>query len=210
MAQSPAGVQVYLLTSFIFTLFQGAALRNDGFRQIVGLPLSSAPLPEGKFVKEFIQYNKLERQTYGILSPKFQSTFRPYAEVMSPGEMKRMEQNAKETKKKSGFDGIGVYAAQNQPGFQPSPVSLIVNQIAESVKMGLEQEKHKGRKRISSDQVTEIAPSPEEIMDAANKGEKPAAPIKITAERKPEQDATLNAKKLAAKQKKGPKSKRRK
>lgn len=210
MAQSPAGVQVYLLTSFIFTLFQGAALRNDGFRQVVGLPLAGAPPPEGKFVNEFILYNKLERQTYGILSPKFQSTFRPYAEVMSPEDMKRMKQEAKESKKESSLDGIGVYAAQFQPAFQPSPVALIVNQIAESVKIGLEREKSRGQNRITSDQVTEIAPSPDEIMEAANKGEKPAAPIKITSESRSQQEATLNTKKLSMKQKKkGSKSKRR-
>jgi hypothetical protein len=211
MAQSPAGVQIYLLTSFIFTLFQGAALRNDGFRQVVGLPLAGAPPPEGKFVNEFILYNKLERQTYGILSPKFQSNFRPYAEVLTPEDMKRMKQEAKESKKESSIEGIGVYAAQFQPAFQPSPVALIVNQIAESVKIGLARDKNRGQNRITSDQVTEIAPSPGEIMEAANKGEKPAAPIQITAESRTQEESTLNTKKLSMKQKKKvSKSKRRK
>jgi len=211
MAQSPAGVQIYLLTSFIFTLFQGAALRNDGFRQVVGLPLAGAPPPEGKFVNEFILYNKLERQTYGILSPKFQSNFRPYAEVLTPEDMKRMKQEAKESKKESSIEGIGVYAAQFQPAFQPSPVALIVNQIAESVKIGLARDKNRGQNRITSDQVTEIAPSPDEIMEAANKGEKPAASIQITAESRTKEESTLNTKKLSMKQKKKvSKSKRRK
>ena len=144
MAQSPAGVQVYLLTSFIFTLFQGAALRNDAFRDTVGLPLMGAPLPEGKFVNEFILYNKLERDTFGVLSPTFQSSFRPYAQMLSPNEMKRMEEEAKEEKSKiNSIDGVCVFAPQYLPAYQPSPVSLIVNQIAQSVKVQLEKNKSK-------------------------------------------------------------------
>jgi len=187
MAQSPAGVQVYLLTSFIFTLFQGAALRNDTFRDAVGLAMRGAPLPEGKFVNEFILYNKLERETNGVLSPKYQSSFKPYAEIMSPDEMKRMEEEAKEEKTKfRSLDGVGVLASEYQPAFQPSPTFLIVNQIADSVRMGLEKEKNKKKNKqntISSEQITEIAPSIDEVMDAANRGEKPAAPIQIASEK---------------------------
>lgn len=202
MAQSPAGVQIYLLTSFTFTLFQGAALRNDAFRQMVGLPSRGAPLPEGKLVKEFILYNKLERDTYGVLSPKFHSSFKPYAQLMSPEEMKRMEQKAKESKKNitnnnSTFDGVGVWAPDYQPSFEPSPAYL----IAQGIKHGVEKEKTKGQKnRISSDSVIEIAPSPDEIMEAANRGEKPAAPIRIASETQQDQTpSTLNTRKILKK-----------
>ena len=203
MAQSPAGVQVYLLTSFIFTLFQGAALRNDAFRDTVGLPLMGAPLPEGKFVNEFILYNKLERDTFGVLSPTFQSSFRPYAQMLSPNEMKRMEEEAKEEKSKiNSIDGVCVFAPQYLPAYQPSPVSLIVNQIAQSVKVQLEKNKSNDSRRISSDQVTEIAPSPEKVMEAANRGEKPAASIQIMTESNSAKDdrqpRALNTKKLAS------------
>jgi hypothetical protein len=208
MAQSPAGVQIYLLTSFTFTLFQGAALRNDAFRQMVGLPSRGAPLPEGKLVKEFILYNKLERDTYGVLSPKFHSSFKPYAHLMSPEEMKRMEQKAKQSKKmtNSTFDGVGVWAPDYQPSFQPSPTYL----IAQGIKHGVEKEKKKGQNTISSDQVIEIAPSPDEVMEAANRGEKPAAPIRIASETKPKLDhtpLTLNTRKIL--KKKGNNAKRK-
>lgn len=38
MSNSPAGVQIYLVTTFLFTLGQSAALRNDSIRRAVGLP----------------------------------------------------------------------------------------------------------------------------------------------------------------------------
>jgi hypothetical protein len=216
MAQSPAGVQVYLLTSFIFTLFQGAALRNDSFRGLVGLPLRGAPLPEGKFVNEFILYNKLERETKGVLSPKFQSSFKPYAEIMSPHEMKSMEEKAKEEKTNiRSIDGNGVFAPEYQPAFQPSSTFLIVNQIAESIKMEDNkkiQEKLK-RNRIPKEEIAEIAPTMDEVMEAANRGEKPSAPIQIATEHrssgKSERPAILNTKKLASRKKNRVKKSRR-
>lgn len=202
MAQSPAGVQIYLLTSFTYTLFQGAALRNDAFRKMVNLPPRGAPPPEGKLVKEFILYNKLERDTYGVLSPKFHSSFRPYAHLMSPDEMKRMEQKAKQSKKKSStFDGVGVWAADYQPSFQPSPIFV----IAQGIKRGVERDNAKKgqNNRITSDRVIEIAPSPDEVMEAANKGERPAAPIKIASEIKTDPASlNLNKRKIVGKQSK--------
>ena len=211
MSQSPAGVQVYLLTSFIFTLFQGAALRNNSFRGIVGLPLKGAPPPEGKFVKEFILYNKLERDTAGVLSPKFQSSFKPYAEVISPEEMKRMEREANKKKEKiQSIEGLGVMAAEYQPAFQPSPIFLIVNQIADSVRIGVEKERNKKKDRIKPDQVVEIAPTEEEIMDASNRGERPMAPLQVISDIKDEKElASLKTKNLRKKRKQGIKSKTR-
>ena len=65
MSQSPAGLQIYLVTSFVFTLGQGAALRNNNFRQWVGLPLrrgADAPKEEPVIAKEFLELKKLEQQ----------------------------------------------------------------------------------------------------------------------------------------------------
>lgn len=63
MSQSPAGIQIYLITSFIFTYYQGQALRSDAFRGMVGLPLrSGAPNKEAKYAQEFIKLKKLERK----------------------------------------------------------------------------------------------------------------------------------------------------
>ncbi|KAL3781355.1 hypothetical protein HJC23_013439 [Cyclotella cryptica] len=64
MVQQPSGVQIYLMTSMVFSLCQSMALRNDGVREAVGLPpMYSKPkgMEEGKFVKEFMEMMK-ERQ----------------------------------------------------------------------------------------------------------------------------------------------------
>jgi len=210
MAQSPAGVQIYLVTSFIFTLFQSAGLRNDAFRQIFGLEPRGAPPPEGKFVKEHILYTQLERDTYGILSPKFQYNVRPYGQMVSPEEIKRFEESAKELVKNTAISGLGVLAPENQPAFEPSPTFLIVNSIAESVKVRGEKEKNKGQNRIASEQIIEIAASPEEIMEAANRGDRPAAPIRIAPESTKEKETTLKTKTLTMKKKRGKSNKRKK
>ena len=65
-SQSPAGLQIYLLSSFTWTLFQGAALRNDSIRGWVGLPSMSAPPSEAKYAKEFMEFKKLEQKAREI------------------------------------------------------------------------------------------------------------------------------------------------
>jgi membrane protein insertase Oxa1/YidC/SpoIIIJ len=64
MSQSPAGIQLYIIASFIFTYFQGQALRSDSFREMVGLPLRQGPnsKPEAKYAMEFIELKKLEQK----------------------------------------------------------------------------------------------------------------------------------------------------
>jgi hypothetical protein len=162
MSQSPAGVQIYLLTSFTFTLFQGAALRNDSFRDLVGLPLKGAPPPEGKYVKEFIQLHKLERQTFGVLAPTAHSSFRPYAEILSKDDLKALEDESRTKKKTSSNLYQGILAPQFQPLFEPSSTYLILQQLK-----SLDGEKKiKRREKMSSslDEIPGIAPSKEEAM----------------------------------------------
>jgi len=63
MSQSPAGIQIYLITSFVFTYFQGQALRSDSFREALALPLlKGRGKTEGKFAQEFINLKKLEQK----------------------------------------------------------------------------------------------------------------------------------------------------
>lgn len=61
-SQSPAGLQIYLLSSFTWTLFQGAALRNDPIRASLGLPSMDAPPTEAKYAKEFMEFKRLEQK----------------------------------------------------------------------------------------------------------------------------------------------------
>ena len=162
MSQSPAGVQIYLMTSFIFTLFQGASLRNDTFRGLVGLPLKGAPRPEGKFVKEFIHLNKLERQTYGVLAPSAYSSFRPYAQMFSKQDLEEMENESKNERKMSSNLYEGVVAPQFQPLYEPSSTYLIVEQL-KSLDSGKNQKKQK-ESSISLENLPSIAPSADEVM----------------------------------------------
>ena len=65
-SQSPAGLQIYLVSSFVWTLFQGAALRNDTMRGWVGLPSLGNPPTEPKYAKEFMEFKKLEQRAKEI------------------------------------------------------------------------------------------------------------------------------------------------
>ena len=178
VSQSPAGVQVYLLTSFIFTLFQGAALRHDPFREAVGLQSRNAQLADGKFVKEFIDLNRLERQSHGILDQKFHSSFRPFAQVMTAGELKELQEENDKLKKDdtpSKGQGGGVFAPDFYPSYVPSPIYLIPKNF-EPTK---ESDKNNSDQKDSFDKIDIIAPTDEEIMEAANRGELPAQSVKV-------------------------------
>jgi membrane protein insertase Oxa1/YidC/SpoIIIJ len=65
-SQSPAGLQIYLVSSFSWTLFQSAALRNDAMRSWVGLPAMGTPPTEPKYAKEFMEFKKLEQKAKEI------------------------------------------------------------------------------------------------------------------------------------------------
>ena len=65
-SQSPAGLQIYLVSSFTFTLFQGAALRNDTIRNWIGLPAMGTAPTEPKYAKEFMEFKKLEQKAKEI------------------------------------------------------------------------------------------------------------------------------------------------
>ena len=61
-AQLPAGVQIYIVTSFCYTLVQSVALRTDAFRQFVGLPsMLTKPAP-GRFTSEMMALKLLEQK----------------------------------------------------------------------------------------------------------------------------------------------------
>ncbi|MGK3746896.1 MAG: hypothetical protein ACI8RD_003081 [Bacillariaceae sp.] len=65
-AQSPAGLQIYLVSSFTWTLFQSAALRNDTMRGWMSLPAIGIPPTEPKYAKEFMEFKKLEQKAKEI------------------------------------------------------------------------------------------------------------------------------------------------
>jgi len=65
-SQSPAGLQIYLVSSFTWTLFQSAALRNDTMRKWISLPAMGNPPTEPKYAKEFMEFKKLEERAKEI------------------------------------------------------------------------------------------------------------------------------------------------
>jgi membrane protein insertase Oxa1/YidC/SpoIIIJ len=65
-ALSPAGIQIYLVSSFTYTLFQGAALRNDTVRGFIGLPAMGSAPTEPIIAKEFMEFKKLEQKAREI------------------------------------------------------------------------------------------------------------------------------------------------
>lgn len=59
----PAGIQLYLVASFGFTLVQSGALRTEAFRQFVGLPSMLTQSPnQGKFAMQLIELKQLEQK----------------------------------------------------------------------------------------------------------------------------------------------------
>lgn len=54
MVQQPSGVQIYLATSMLFTMLQSIAFRNDACREVIGLPPVGVK-PTGEHLKEFTE-----------------------------------------------------------------------------------------------------------------------------------------------------------
>jgi len=195
MSHNPAGVQIYLATSFVFTACQSAALRNDSFRQLVGLPSMDAPTPEPVLVKEFLDMNKEgidaakarkvrgddEALGSGVLYPGFQTAFpgtaRPSTIVGKTGNSEGSVQNddisSKGVDKGSGMPkiekpnltvGLGVL----QPHKLQLPASLTEDEVAKEESPPLQ-------KREVMEQI------PEEVMEAANRGEMLPPPVQFAA-----------------------------
>jgi len=69
--QLPAGVQVYIVTSFCLTAVQSAALRNAGFRETVGLPplVTSPGANRGLYAEEFVRLKQMEQRAANLRPP---------------------------------------------------------------------------------------------------------------------------------------------
>eukprot|EP00977_Amphora_coffeiformis_P003449 scaffold638_cov168-Amphora_coffeaeformis.AAC.31 len=88
-SQMPAGVQIYVATSFLFTMGQSAALRNATCRSLVGLPPMLPPgdsRNEPKYAQQFIRLKQLEQKAReirgdgpllgkGVLAENFECSF---------------------------------------------------------------------------------------------------------------------------------------
>jgi len=189
-SQSPAGLQVYLLSSFTWTLFQGAALRNDTVRGWMGLPSMDAPPTEPKFAKEFMEFKKLEQKAReirgdgpvlgrNVLAVGFETSFpgtnrpstiqgsgRPPPDMMEPEEPSTM-------KKRPTLDvsqATAAWGGQFIHGVS-APMEQLEAQFAEQLKE--QQAKDLAANEREQEQQREreyIAQTTDEMMEAANKG----------------------------------------
>jgi len=190
MSQSPSGVQIYLLTSFVFTLGQAAAFRYDPLRAKLGLPLMSDPPPEAKIAKQFIELKELERKAIeargdgellgrGVLAPGFQASF---AGTMRPSSIQIQPHVGYIIKEKLNF------SVSNEPVPTPlirTPPKIVLDSAPSSSSPVIQSEPA----------VTYLAKIPENIIDSANRGERP---IEYAPE-SPKKDLKLSSKQFLKK-----------
>eukprot|EP00550_Attheya_septentrionalis_P006427 CAMPEP_0198282758 /NCGR_PEP_ID=MMETSP1449-20131203/2522_1 /TAXON_ID=420275 /ORGANISM="Attheya septentrionalis, Strain CCMP2084" /LENGTH=572 /DNA_ID=CAMNT_0043979149 /DNA_START=21 /DNA_END=1739 /DNA_ORIENTATION=- len=217
MSQSPAGVQIYLMTSFVFTMFQGMALRNDASRKLIGLPSMNAPRAEGALASDFIRLKEMERKAQEV---------RGDGEVLGIGVMiSGWEISFPGTNRPSTIDsgpdfgGIGsgtVLMANTKtdgsglPELRPAQLSVTGEAATRTVMMDSERasmittEKSKmaAEAEEKEKQETYMAQIPEDVMEAANRGELPPRPITM-APADVKKAKPLDVKKFVSKKKMG-------
>lgn len=187
-SQSPAGLQVYLLSSFTWTLFQGAALRNDIVRGWIGLPSMDAPPTEAKYAKEFMEFKKLEQKAReirgdgpvlgrNVLAVGFETSFpgtnRPStiegSGHLPPDMMDSKEGSMSTMKKKPTLDvtqATAAWGGQFIHGIS-APMEELEARFQEQLK---EQQVIEAAKKMETEQRQYLAQGTDEMMEAANKG----------------------------------------
>mmetsp|Transcript_28447 Transcript_28447/g.41529 ORF Transcript_28447/g.41529 Transcript_28447/m.41529 type:complete len:574 (-) Transcript_28447:34-1755(-) len=226
MSQSPAGVQVYLATSFIFTLFQGMALRNDSVREIVGLPVMNAPMPESILARGFIDLKTKEKEArdargeteevfgkHGILMPGYEGSLpctyrastidvgdyigRSVPDVVeSPSEL-MMEEQQQVIPSMTVLGGGGEMGQMVGPW---DPQYLLDNALAKKKKETSPETSSPTKQQQPEEEQKYMVQTAEEIMEAANRGELPKPPVIMAPkEKKTAEDTPLNVKKIATK-----------
>ncbi len=188
-AQSPAGLQIYLVSSFTWTLFQSAALRNDACRAFLGLPSIGNPPTEPKFAKEFMEFKKLEQEAKeirgdgpvlgkNVLAVGFETSFpgtkRPSTIVGSSDdvleELRRIEKEDAALKLSQKLPSVSMeQASAAWGGKYIHGISAPMAELEERLMEGLREERARdvATQKLDSEQSRE--------MDAANLGVKMAA-----------------------------------
>ncbi|GKY91208.1 hypothetical protein MPSEU_000093500 [Mayamaea pseudoterrestris] len=206
-AQLPAGVQIYLVTSFVWTLGQSAALRTERFRQVVGLPSLLAPPPEASYAQEFIALKKLEQKArelrgngpllgVGILAPGYQASFAgTHRDTSIRGS--DISQAVRET----------ILPETIQPKVRDiHPMIPFIHGISAPPSQLLEQKREEERKnQVSSaistrTQITDREYMPqfdEDVMEKANRGVRPAKIQFVKRDNETSTPSTVSLKKLS-------------
>eukprot|EP00562_Extubocellulus_spinifer_P010017 CAMPEP_0178501482 /NCGR_PEP_ID=MMETSP0696-20121128/16975_1 /TAXON_ID=265572 /ORGANISM="Extubocellulus spinifer, Strain CCMP396" /LENGTH=449 /DNA_ID=CAMNT_0020130437 /DNA_START=622 /DNA_END=1971 /DNA_ORIENTATION=- len=189
MAHQPAGIQVYLATSFVFTMLQSAALRNDVIRTILGLPRRNENPTEAPTSTEFIKLKKYEQAAReargsgdllgsGVVAPGWESSkpgsIRASSIVGSAGSGTVLQSA-------QGFiqDHAGSDPTKLRQLWSPSlqvPIGKISEGTAYGVGGQLEIESNRGITEEGRDYMATVS---DEDMEAANSGESPQKPVML-------------------------------
>ena len=210
-------MQIYLCTSFLFTLGQGAALRNNAFRQWAGLPKLGGPPPEAELAKEFMQLKLLERKAQDLrgdgpllgrgvlavgLECSFAGTNRPSTIIGSnpKGGPLVMLPDRDAVQLTSGRDFHTQVQDETMSAADLYGGGPFIHGISAPP-----EEMMKRRKAVAVAEATrneEYMPViPDHVMEAANRGERPVTMAPPDVE--PKKESKLNAKQL--RQRKGKK-----
>jgi len=226
MAHQPAGVQIYLATSFVFTMFQSAALRNDNIRAFFGLPSLDVQRQQkiGAVTKEFVDIKEFEKEAkeargegdllgeHGVLQPGWESTIpgtsRPSTIVGSTGGSGSGSAYSMEPGKLTGSDPARLRELWS-PSLEVSGSSTANTTSSTSADSAAGSGVlRKSRMEKTFDQTAEDEEkaflSEVAVIEAANRGEMPQEPVTFAKpdDRSADKDSPLKLGKLIKKKKK--------
>lgn len=227
-SQLPSGVQIYLVTSFIFTIGQSAALRTESFRRMVGLPSMLAPPPEAKYAKQMVELKQMEQKAREIrgdgpvlgkgvlaagLEASFPGTYRkstiqvegtsPVTSISAPSAGdKASSKPAISPTPSISFDGPFIHGISAPPWQLAEQQANKAEAMSESVSMS-------GQASADREYMPQYS---DEVMEKANRGEKPVEIVFVDDDTGPSSQApsqvSLKRLKKKGKQRRGKKSKR--
>jgi membrane protein insertase Oxa1/YidC/SpoIIIJ len=189
--QLPSGVQIYVLTSFLFTVVQSTALRTDSFRSMVGLPSLLAPPPEAKYAQQFIELKRLEQKARelrgngpvlgknGILAPGWEVSFAG-SHRKSTIEGSGITPTTEEVVGSSnGLSQRSLPTYITRFGDMPfvhgvsAPPWQLEEQEKERIALEEEQEIQRQKQRQKEEEQNYMHQTTDDVMEKANRGDRP-------------------------------------
>lgn len=201
-SQLPTGVQIYIATSFFFTLVQSAALRTESVRSALGLPsMLTKEAPQAKYAQQFIQLKQLEQQAreerkpgepiWGkgtVLAHDLEVSFRGTKRKSSidVGEIRLHERKITQDEASAYFtaDGDAIHPAlvastvDESPGLFFHGISAprwqLEQQGREQLRLMQQQQLQEAAAKAAQESNREYMPQfSDEVMEKANRGEYP-------------------------------------
>ncbi|KAL7453458.1 hypothetical protein ACHAWC_005137 [Mediolabrus comicus] len=182
MVQQPSGVQIYLATSMVFTMAQSVAFRNDACRAVLGLPPVGAK-PTGEHLKEFTelveQRMKAKEETGFYLGEGILLLDRGFAQLgekrVSSIDITQDTSSVTEETQRLGVIELPQYTIDSMLVYpekvlewsaQRSSIAIRPTPLLPPAEMSSQSAMHSSSTPMSEEQQ-------QELMDAANRGEKP-------------------------------------